>query len=179
MSQTHQTQGKDTVDMKTMFKQSGFTLVELMIALAIAAILLTIGVPSFENQMRNSRLTAAANDFVASVQLARSAAIKHRRNARIVSANGTNWGNGWTVWVDKNSNNAQEGDEVLRVFDPVDASGKITFSAAAQGSFIFSGTGMVDNMGSLTLCDTRTGETGRIITISAAGRVNTSPFACP
>ena len=57
---------------------SGFTLLELMVVVVIGAILLGIGIPSFNNFIRNGRMTAAANDLVVGLHYARSEAIKRR-----------------------------------------------------------------------------------------------------
>ena len=54
---------------------SGFTLIELMVTLAVAAILLAIAIPSFNSLLVSSRLTTAANDFVNALAIARSSAI--------------------------------------------------------------------------------------------------------
>jgi len=59
-------------------KQPGFTLVELMFVLTVAAILLSIGIPGFRDFVRNSRMTTAANDLLADYNLARSEAVKRR-----------------------------------------------------------------------------------------------------
>lgn len=60
---------------------AGFTLVELLVAVAIMAIIASIALPSFGNMLRRSRLTASANELVAALQTARMEAV--RRNARI------------------------------------------------------------------------------------------------
>ncbi len=57
---------------------SGFTLLELMVVVVIAGILLAIGVPAMGNFIRNSRMTAAANDLMGTLHYARSEAIKRR-----------------------------------------------------------------------------------------------------
>jgi len=62
--------------MKT--NSAGFTLLELMVALTVLALLLGIGVPSFRDFVRNSRMTAAANDIVTDFSIARSEAVKRR-----------------------------------------------------------------------------------------------------
>ncbi len=52
----------------------GFTLLELMVTIAIGALTLSLGVPSFVNVVQNSRLTAGTNEFVAALHQARSSA---------------------------------------------------------------------------------------------------------
>jgi len=54
----------------------GFTLPELMVVLALAGVILGIGAPHFNQFRANSRLTAAANDFLTSIQSARTEAVK-------------------------------------------------------------------------------------------------------
>ncbi len=61
----------------------GFTLMELMIVLALAAVILAIGAPNFREFRQNNRLTAATNDFLASVQLARTEAVKRQTTVSI------------------------------------------------------------------------------------------------
>ena len=82
----------------------GFTIVELMTTLVVVAVLFAIAVPTFRNVSLGPSLSATANDLVASVQLARSEAIK--RNATITlcaSSDGTTcagsggWEQGWIV----------------------------------------------------------------------------------
>jgi len=57
----------------------GFTLLELMIVLALAAVILAIGAPNFGEFRRNARLTGDANDFLTAVQVARTEAVKQQR----------------------------------------------------------------------------------------------------
>ena len=79
---------------------SGFTLIELLVTLVIAAVLMTVAVPSFTAFQRNSELTSVANSFVASANGARGEAMKRGRYAMVVPADGTNWSSGWVVFVD-------------------------------------------------------------------------------
>lgn len=163
-----------------MKKHSGFTLIELMVTLAVAAILLTVGIPSFRDFIMNNRLSSQANEFAAAVNLARSAAISKQRNAYITSKSGTNWATGWYVWVDDPNTgtlNSMDANEVLREAQPFTAT--TTFTSAGKTQFRYSPSGLVDGPGTLTLCDNRTAETGRVIDISAAGRSNVQRAVCP
>lgn len=80
----------------------GFTLIELMVTVAIAAVLAFVAIPSLTTYMRNAALTSAANTLLASMNAARSEAMKRGQNAMVVPANnGTDWNNGWIVFVYK------------------------------------------------------------------------------
>lgn len=73
-------------------RSRGFTLVELMVTIAIAAILITIAVPSFRNLMVSNALTTAANDIVGAMNLARMEAIKLNTNAQFCGNTATSNG---------------------------------------------------------------------------------------
>ena len=89
--------------------QSGFTLVELMVVIAVLAILATIAVPGFQGIVAQNRATSAANELQATLQFARSAAIAQSLPVTVCpadfdppecSAPTTNWAGGWIVLVD-------------------------------------------------------------------------------
>ncbi len=155
-----------------MEKIRGFTLVELMITLAIAAIVLTFAVPSFTAIIKNNRIITQANEMVTALNLARSEAIKRTTIVNVVSTNNsTDWSGGWRVEVN--------GGATLRTFDALDpnlsfTSGVDTYQYNAQGFISVAGSNDV-----MTLCDDRTGETGRQVVISASGRPNINSFVCP
>lgn len=126
-------------------RPAGFSLIELMVVLAIAAILLGIGVPSFRDFIQSQKITAAVNDFFASINLARSEAIQ--RGARVdvvpVDPDG-DWAKGWVVFIDANNNQRPDADEqVIFVHDPVLA--EIAITASMMGSAVqyiaYTGTG--------------------------------------
>ena len=89
----------------------GFTLVELLVVLAVMGILLTIAIPGYAFLMNTNRLAAVTNDLVSAIQLARSEAIK--RGMRVTVCKTSNamavtptcdttasWQQGWLVFVD-------------------------------------------------------------------------------
>jgi len=88
---------------------TGFTLIELMVTVAVVAILAAVAFPSLQETLRSNRVTAASNDLLASLALARSEAVRGTRGAGICSSAdgascGGNWNNGWIVWQDANGN---------------------------------------------------------------------------
>lgn len=99
----------------------GFSMVELMIVLAIAGILLTIAVPSFGALIRNQQITAATNDLFAAINLTRSEAIKRGKRVDLVpSAADGDWAKGWVVFVDGNLNQRPDsGEQIIFMRDKV------------------------------------------------------------
>ena len=103
----------------------GFSLIELMIVLLLAAAILAIGAPSFGDMMRNNRLTQATNDFLAATQLARTEAIKRQTPVALCSSSEPdspgarcNAGDfiGWIAFEDSNGDCVRGANEaILRV----------------------------------------------------------------
>lgn len=80
--------------------QRGFTLIELMVAIALLAMIATIAIPSFAGLMREQRLVHASNDLLAAVNLARSEAIKRGEETRMCAlpeCAGVDWSRGWQL----------------------------------------------------------------------------------
>ncbi|MGE0082037.1 MAG: GspH/FimT family pseudopilin [Thiohalomonadaceae bacterium] len=153
-----------------MKKAAGFTLVELMITLAVAAILLRVAVPAFINMAKSNRLTAQVNMFVTSMNFARNEAINRRQNFT-VEAIDDDWTQGWEV--------TDAGGNVVRV---VPALHPATTFTANNDTFTFTYqpngriTGPSDT---LAMCDDRNGEQGRQITVSPTGRISVEAVPCP
>ncbi|RGE41807.1 prepilin-type N-terminal cleavage/methylation domain-containing protein [Comamonas testosteroni] len=99
---------------KSFFSECGFTAIELIVTIAIAAVLMAVAAPSFIGFQRNSELTSLTNKLLGSINTARGEAMKTGRNAFVIPANTTSWTSGWNVFVDMNSDNAYtEGTDIL------------------------------------------------------------------
>lgn len=66
--------------------QQGFSLPELLVALAVAAIVLSIAIPSFTRLMVSNRLTGTVNEVISSMNAARLEAIKRNNLAQFCGA---------------------------------------------------------------------------------------------
>jgi len=151
---------------------SGFTMVELLVTVAVSAILLSIAVPSFTNMVQNNRLTAQANQFIITLNYARSEAIKRGATIDVIATNDTaanEWGGGWKVAIN--------GGADLKVFPALDGSSTLN-SPADITTFSYLANGRATVTEAFALCDDRSGETGRQISISTTGRADTSDLAC-
>jgi type IV fimbrial biogenesis protein FimT len=160
----------------------GFSLIELMVTLAVAGVLLGVAVPAFTGMILNNRLTSTANDMLADFAVARSEAAKRGTRVTIcMNSAGTDadtacstsgsWSAGWLIFLDANGNNALDsGETVLRVHQALPSS---IFVTTAVGNYLLAKpVGTVSPTGTFLLCDSRTGNFGRLVTISPTGRAS-------
>jgi len=123
----------------------GFSIIELMTILAIAGVLLSIGIPSFISMIQNYKLTTTTNALFASVNLARSEAI--HRGVRVdltPVGDGSSWTQGWQVFVDGNNNQRPDSGELVIFTHPaIDPDMRIaaSFTDSKVEYVAFNGTG--------------------------------------
>lgn len=183
-----------------MNKQCGFTFIELLVTLAVAAILATIGIPNIMELLQNNRITNTTNDFLSAVNYARGEAITVRDNINITpiddSDSQNEWAKGWIVWRDQaantaaatNGNNQYDNaadpndDETLRVFsgdgivifngpDTLDA--QRTTAVTDTNTLSFNADGMLNSTAAtavFSVCDERDNEAITEITLHRTGR---------
>jgi type IV fimbrial biogenesis protein FimT len=160
--------------------QGGFTLVELLTAVTVMAILLAIATPSFRDVALAGQLRSSANDLLATSRLARSEAIK--QNAVItlcVSPDGATcgtggWEQGWIVL---------KGTEMLQRHAGLAPGLKIS-AASSLTTVTFQPTGLGATAATLTVCRATPsiGRQERVVTIDTSGRARvrkTTNGTCP
>jgi type IV fimbrial biogenesis protein FimT len=101
----------------------GFTLLELMVTIGVAGVLLTLGVPSFVDVVRNNRAATNVNELVTAFSIARSESIRRGWNVSVCRSSdgatcGATWSDGWIVFRDDAATDtaAPVVGEVLRVW---------------------------------------------------------------
>jgi type IV fimbrial biogenesis protein FimT len=159
----------------------GFTLFELMLVLAVAGVLIGIGIPSLSQFMRANQMTSAANDMLTAIHLARAESVKRRLPTEMCftttptaalpacDGNGTQ---GWVVWVDDadpDATHANDNNGAVNTNEPIllrhaalPASINIVSKPALNAGYIaFMDTGFVkvagDDIAGVVLCDKKKG----------------------
>lgn len=162
---------------------NGFTMVELMITIAVAAILLAIALPSFRSTINNNRVTNRSNDLVGALNVARLEALSRGRTVSVcASADGascsgsTAWNAGWIVFVDGGTAGVVDGsDVVLRSWPALDAQDALDTTVKFVS---FNGQGAASAT-TFTLKPRSCSATQRRdIDLSSAGRISLRRLAC-
>ena len=159
----------------------GFTLIELMIAVGLTALLLSMAVPALNAFTNNARQTSAINDFVSSMHIARSTAVTTNFRVTVcASTNGNScgavdWDQGWIVFMDRDSDQVVDGDEVIAAAS--DGIEGLSIQSAEFGQFLmYRPNGRVmnasvnGNSGQFTVCDERGVDYAKVMILDLSGR---------
>lgn len=127
-------------------QERGFTLIEMMITLVIAAVLALVAAPGLTAYKRNSELTSTVNTLLSAINAARSEAMKRGMKAMVLPADRSNWANGWIVFVDKDGDQAysEANDITILTQGPLESYFSISGTGSASGSapyILYDGSG--------------------------------------
>ena len=169
------------MDIPTFLRQRGFTLLELISTMSIAAVLTTTAIPAFSGLVQRNRITTEINTFVAHLHYARSEAIK--RGARVVicrSADGLScartegWHKGWITFVDTNANRELDASESLLRVEAGEDNG-ILITSGQRRRVVYQATGFSPGTnGTYTFCDPEHPEWAKAVILSNSGRTRLS-----
>ncbi len=169
-----------------MVMQFGFSLIELMVAVTILALLATAALPSFSEIQQKGSLSVASNELFSSLRLARSEAVKRARRVTVCKTDsafsdsplcdgGANWQDGWLVFVDDNEDGSRDaGEELIQAHDYVQFGIAVTTSPIFSNNVSYSPAGSttttVNNFASGTIVVDYAGYS-KTLSLSTTGRV--------
>lgn len=157
----------------------GVTLLEMLIAVAILAILAMIATPSMNQMLIANRLAAASNEFLGALNYARSESITRGLPVTVRSAAGSsNFTNGWIIFVDNDRNGTQGTGEILLRNGPALSAPLTLYGTVTCTTFLSNGnssgcgaTAFTGNVASFVVCNgTTLASRSRGILLNAAGR---------
>jgi len=161
--------------------ESAFTLIELMITIAVVAVALTVGVPSFNNVIERNQLTVHINELVSTLHFARSEAVRRNTNVGIChsddgsSCGGAGYEDGWIIFTDINNDGdyADTNEELIRVNDGLP--NNYTMHTNSLGLFKYDAKGKAGS-GRIVLCKNNDLTKSRAIFINTSGRTRLAPL---
>lgn len=146
----------------------GFTLVELMVALAVAGILVTVAVPSFTDFVANQRVKAANQELFATLSYARSEAVRRNATVRVLPIDATEgWSSGWQV--------VDAADDLLRITEAPSLAAIVVDSAVDEIEFQRNGRVGTGAGATFATCDQAKRAKVRTVALDASGRPQTQP----
>ncbi len=159
-------------------------MIELLVTVAVVAILATLAAPSFRETLQRNRIAGQVNSFVADLQFARSEAMKRGQNVTVCPSSdgqncsgGNTWQGGWVVFNDANASGGVDSGEMLRQQPglsngdtfAVNPDDNVVITYNREGFAAFAGSTLV-----MSTSPVNNGAT-RCITVNRVGRHKVSP----
>ena len=171
-------------------RQTGFTLIELMVVVSIAAIVLVFGIPAFTASIKNSAVQTSSNTFFTALLLARSEAVKRNQPSVLCkSVDGAscttsgNWENGWLIYADADADNTLDaGEEIVQNYEALSNQVTLRSSNASQANRLtYRPDGTITTAGTFRVCHGTDTQWGRSVVISVTGRArrDDTVSSCP
>jgi len=182
----------------------GFTLVELLITILVAALLMALAVPAFNSFVENNRIISSTNELVSALAVARNGAIHRRDTVTLCSSTDTaaavptcsgsaSWETGWIAFTDRNANGVYEPpppagppggtDVLLRVWEAVPTGHTVTAATNGITQVRFDRLGIANTDEDFRLAnpDCKTGQANREreVHLFTSGSVTVSREPCP
>lgn len=162
----------------------GFTLIELVITLAVGAILLGLAFPSFSAILHKNRINSAAINLYVALNTARNEAVKKRSAVSVCpSADGSacvtsniDWSVGWIVFDDVNGDGARQSSEAIITVSPAPHSQVEMQAGGAAASFVrFNSTGDASTTsGEFRICHSNSIVYSKLVSVSLVGRIEST-----
>ncbi len=176
--------------LKTRHGVQGFTLVELMVAVIVIALLASVAAPSYRTFVTTTRVKSATNEVWSALAMTRSEALK-RNNDVTIAPLGGNWKNGWTVATQvPAASGVTGGPTVLTLVQQGPLSSSVSFTCFSNGAaapcqqLVYNYSGRASQQESIQVADAEATSAAaspatRCVVIDPSGRPFTKKTVCP
>ncbi len=176
---------------KTDKNNQGFSLIELLVVMALMAIVLAVGIPGFQSITRTSNTATISNEFLKALAMARNEAIKRGYPVYICStadptaaspvcsdAGSTNWEDGWLMMLDEDNDGdfTDQAENPLLVHEAIRSDYSLNGEPVIKNLVGFQATGFATQAGNIVLCNSHVvtfdddKKYARVIRINGSGR---------
>ena len=165
----------------SMQKTNGFTLIELMVVLALVAIILSLAAPSFMNIIANNRVASVANELVTALNVGKSEAVRTGEHTVLCKSpdgvqcdTSASWSDGWLLFQDTDNNQAvNDGERIIRVGRAPDSRLDLDFYTANYIGFNPNGRTVMNENGHFCIRNTWDDTNSRAVVVTMAGHIRT------
>lgn len=177
-----------------MNRKMGFTLIELVVTLVVAAVLITWALPSFKNLIVSNRLVAQTNDLIGAISLARAEAIKRGSTVSVCkSKNGTQcnsstvctggasgtvgWSDGWIVFLNNATGTGADArcvdanEQIIRTHGAVPDQFTLNSNSAFTDVLSYRSNGISTGSGTFAICYSNKLDSAKTVVVNQSGRV--------
>jgi len=177
-----------------MNRKMGFTLIELVATLVVAAIIVAWGLPSFRNLIVSNRLVSQTNELIGALNLARSEAIKRGSTVSVCkSKNGTQcnsssvctggasgsvgWSDGWIVFLNNATGSGTDArcvdanEQIIRTHGAFPDQFTLNSNSSFSDLISYRSNGVSNNTGIFVVCYSNRLDSSRTVVINQSGRV--------
>ncbi len=165
-------------------RADGFTLVEVVVVIAVLAVLTSMAFPGYREMVLNNKQRVATNELLVAMNAGRNEAIKQSRTVVVCASSGvasgcaassgntTAWKDGVLVFVDEDGDDSLDDDEIVSFFSEGYGAGLDDISGPAL--FRFRPFNVRSDAGKVTVCDSRGVDHARAILVNVSGRAHTA-----
>ncbi|MCG8535648.1 MAG: GspH/FimT family pseudopilin [Pseudomonadales bacterium] len=156
--------------------KNGFSLIELMMAILVLSIVISLGAPSFSGSIQNNRIKSQSNAMNGAISFVRTEAVKRNSSVSMCASSNQssctgNWEQGWIIFDDPDGSGSLTGGEtILKIGETLAGENTLRLTGSSTSSITFDNQGRTTSSSTFTFCDDREEAKAIGIVINVSGQ---------